>query len=288
VDRRGEEEKRRKGDVGAMLASPFAELRDSWQLYWRYTLLSLRAQLQYRASFLLMTLGNLMISGAEFLGIAVLFARFGNIQGWKLAEIALLFGVINVGFAFAEAASRGFDVFGDMVKSGEFDRILLRPRSTAFQIAAQELQLMRVGRLIQGLAVLIWSIAHLNLVWTVANILLLPLMIFGTACLFYGLFVLQATVCFWTVESIEIINIATYGGTEVGQYPLTIYRPLLRHIFTWVIPLASVNFLPASLLMGRSDASFLLWFAPLIGVLFLCLMLQLWNVGVRKYCSTGS
>jgi len=107
-----------------------------------------------------MTLGNLLISGAEFLGIAALFARFGTLQGWSLAEVAFLYGVLNVAFAIAEAASRGFDLFGDMVKSGEFDRLLLRPRSTAFQIAAQVFQLMRVGRLLQGLAVFLWSVSQ--------------------------------------------------------------------------------------------------------------------------------
>lgn len=263
-------------------------LRESLNLYWKYTFLSLRGQMQYRASFLLMTLGNLLISGAEFLGIAALFARFGNLQNWTLPQVALLYGVLNCGFAVAEGASRGFDLFGEMVKSGEFDRILLRPRSTAFQIAAQELQLMRVGRLIQGLAVLLWGVAHLRIDWTVWGVLLLPLMMFGAACLFYGLFILQAVVCFWTVESIEVMNIATYGGTEVGQYPLSIYRPIMRHVFTWVIPIACVNYLPSSLLFGRADASPLYWFAPLVGVLFLLLTLKAWNFGVRKYCSTGS
>ena len=263
-------------------------LRDNVRLYWRYTLLSLRAQMQYRASFLLMTLGNLIVSGAEFLGITVLFARFGTLQGWSLAEVAFLYGVLNVAFALAEAASRGFDIFGDMIKSGDFDRILLRPRSTALQIAAQEFQLMRVGRLLQGAAILTWGIAHLAIVWTPANLLLVPLMILGGTCLFYGLFVLQAVVTFWTVESIEIMNILTYGGTEVGQYPLNIFPSLLRHAFTFVIPIACVNYLPATLLFRREGASPLFWFLPLVGIVFLRLMFWFWEFGVRHYRSTGS
>ncbi len=263
-------------------------LRDTFSLYWRYTLLSLRAQMQYRASFFLMTLGNLIVSGAEFLGIAALFARFGTLQGWSLAQVAFLYGILNVAFAIAEAASRGFDLFGDMVKSGDFDRILLRPRSTAFQIAAQEFQLMRVGRLLQGLAVLIWGISRLSVVWTPANILLIPLMIFGGTCLFYGLFVLQGTVTFWTIESIEIMNIFTYGGTEVGQYPLSIYRPIMRHAFTFIIPIACVNYFPAALIFRRDNASPLFWFLPLIGIVFLRAMFWFWEFGVRHYRSTGS
>ncbi|XXX55556.1 ABC-2 family transporter protein [Sorangium sp. So ce124] len=59
--------------------------------------------------------------------------------------------------------------------------------------------------------------------------------------MFYGLLVLQATLCFWTVESLEIMNAWTYGGTEAAQYPLTLYRDWFRRFFTFVVPLASVS-----------------------------------------------
>ena len=71
----------------------------------------------------------------------------------------------SVRIAFADAAAFGFDKFGDMVKSGDFDRLLLRPRSTALQLAGQELMLRRVGRLAQGLAILLWASAFLDFGW---------------------------------------------------------------------------------------------------------------------------
>src|ERR671928_195342 len=77
--------------------------------------------------------------------------------------------------------------------------------------------------------------------------------ILGGACLFYGLFVLQATLSFWTVETLEIMNTVTYGGTETGQYPLTIYRPWFRLFFTFVVPLVCLNYLPANALLDRPD-----------------------------------
>src|SRR5205085_540926 len=115
---------------------------DAGRLYLHYTAISLRSQLQYRASFLLQTLGQLLITGFEFLGLAALFNRFGSLQNWSLPEVGFFYGIIGVAFAIAEAIPRGFDVFSRTIRAGDFDRILLRPRSTAFQIAAQELQLM--------------------------------------------------------------------------------------------------------------------------------------------------
>jgi ABC-2 type transport system permease protein len=248
--------------------------------------------MQYRASFLMLTVGQLLITGIEFLGIWALFARFGSLRGWTLPEIALFYGIVNVAFAITEGIGRGFDTFPNLVKTGDFDRLLLRPRSTALQVAAQDWQLMRIGRLLQALVVLGWAITALPVVWSPARILLLAAVIGGGVCLFYGLFIFQATLSFWTIESLEIMNTVTYGGTETGQYPLTIYRPWFRLFFTFIVPLAFMNYIPASAILPRADLqgvpAWLAWLAPLAGLLFLFVSLQVWKFGVRHYTSTGS
>lgn len=266
---------------------------DSLRLYFRYVSISIRSQMQYRASFLMTALGHFVVTGIEIMGIWVLFARFGSLRGWRLPEVALFYGLVNVAFATAEAVARGFDTFPGLVKSGDFDRLLLRPRSTVFQVAARELQLMRVGRFAQGLVVLLWAANALDVQWSVARIALVVLAAFGGACLFAGLFVLQATLAFWTIETLEIVNTVTYGGNEAGQYPLPIYRPWFRRFFTFVVPLACVTYFPGLAILGREDPmlgspTWFRWAAPLIGVLFLAVALRVWQVGVRHYRSTGS
>ena len=268
---------------------------NSIQLYFRYLGISIRSQMQYRGSFIMMSLGNFAITFIEIIGIWALFARFHSLGTWGFADVALFYGMIHIAFAFAEAVGRGFDdrVFSSMIKSGNFDRVLLRPRSAAFQIAAQEIQLMRIGRLSQGLIVLIWAANTLNLQWTVFKILLLLFAIFGGACLFYGLFALHATMVFWSTEALELMNIFTYGGTETAQYPLTIYRSWFRKVFTFIVPLACVTYFPAIAILEKKDVAMNspLWFqcsAPMIGVIFLWISLKIWNFGVRHYRSTGS
>ena len=264
---------------------------DAPGLYLRYVGISLRGQMQYRASFWMLTFGNLFAAGVEFLGIWALFGRFGSLSGWSLAEVALFYGIVNTAFALAEGIGRGFDTFPGMVKGGDFDRLLLRPRPTALQVAGQEVQLMRVGRLLQGFVVLGWAMTALPGAWTAPKLLLLTGVIGGGAYLFIGLFVLQATLSFWTVETLEIMNTVTYGGTETGQFPLTIYRPWFRRFFTFVVPLGAMNYLPAPLLLDRDAGgipTWVSWGSPAAGVLFLLVALRLWKIGVRHYTSTGS
>src|ERR1700722_2359295 len=138
------------------------------RLYLRYVYISLRSQMQDRASFLMQSFSHFLITGSEFLGLAAVFQRFGQIKGWTLPEVGLFYGMISLAFALAEAVPRGFDRFGQLVQSGDFDRVLLRPRSAAFQIMGQEFQLMRIGRFTQGLMVLIWAARVLHIDSTLA------------------------------------------------------------------------------------------------------------------------
>lgn len=240
----------------------------------------------------MMTVSFFLAMGMEFAGIVILFQRFGSLRGWSLPEVGMLYGIVGIGMALAEGIGRGFDMFPNLVKSGDFDRLLLRPRSTALQVLGTDMQLMRAGRLLQALVILGWSVHALPIEWNPAKGALLLATLIGATCIFGGLFVLQATVCFWTVEGLEIWNAVTYGGTETAQYPLTVYRPWFRRFFTFVVPLACANYLPAGAILGRPDPfgapAIVQWCAPLVGIVFLLICLRSWHFGVRHYCSTGS
>ncbi|MEM7157303.1 MAG: ABC-2 family transporter protein [Myxococcota bacterium] len=264
---------------------------ETLRLYLRYIGASARSQLQYPASVIMYALGHLLVTGVEFFGLWALIDRFGAIRGFGLAEVSLLYGMANVSFAVAETAGRGFKDFGVMVKSGDFDRLLLRPRGTAFQVAAQQIQLVRIGRLIQGLAVLAYAFTALDLWSTPLEFGLAAMAMVGGACTFLGLFVLQATLAFWTVESLEVFAMLTYGGVETSQYPLTIYSAGFRRFFTYVVPLAFLNYVPGLVIMGRPERfgpDWLAWASPLVGVAFLFVCLKIWRLGERHYRSTGS
>jgi ABC-2 type transport system permease protein len=261
-------------------------------LYFRYLGVSLRAQLQYRASVIMMTLGSLVIAVIEFVGIWAMFDRFGNLRGWTLPEVGLLYGMIECTYAIGHTVCRGLDTFPSMVAGGDFDRVLVRPRSPMLQLVGRDFAVRRLGRIGQGLVVMLWSASALGVDWSLPKVLLLLAAIAGGVCLFVGLWVILATLVFWTIEPLEIMNAFTDGGAYTAQYPMTIYRGWFRRFFTFVVPLACANYLPGLALMGKVDPLgsplWAQWLAPLAGPLFLLLTLQLWRLGIRRYMSSGS
>jgi ABC-2 type transport system permease protein len=270
-----------------------AELLDSAALYFRLVLQSVRAQLSYRASFVALVLAAFLTTGSEFLAMVVAFERFGSLGGWRLEEVAVLYGIVGTGMALADMVTTGFDTFGNTVRRGDFDRILLRPRSTVLQLFGQELTLRRLGRLSQAVLVLGWALSKITSGWTPARVYLLVAAVLGGCCIFIGLWIIQATIAFWTVQTQEMMNVLTYGGTEAGSHPVHIYDKWLRRLFLGVVPIASVSYFPALSLLGRPSPwaqypTALPYLAPLSGPAFLAAALGLWRLGVRHYGSTGS
>ncbi len=266
---------------------------NSLSLYGRYIGVSFLGQMQYRMSFMMSAVGQLFATVIEVTAIWALFSRFGNLEFWRLEEVCLFYGVVNISFAFADAISPGFDLFGPLyVKTGNFDRLLLRPRAIVLQLLGHELALRRVGRLIQGVAVFAWGAYQLDLSWNLGNCFLLSFTIVAGVAMFTGLMVFQATLSIWTVESLEIMNTLTYGGVQTAQYPLDIYESWFQKFFTFIVPLACISYFPIIALMDKHDplgTNFVFQvMAPLFGFVFLGFAIFFFQFGVKRYTSTGS
>jgi ABC-2 type transport system permease protein len=268
-------------------------LRHDAHLYRRLIAMQIRAQAQYKLSLAADILTYLSITGLEFAGMLIYFGPFPTLLGWRVGEVALLFAITSVSFGLAELFGGGIDAFSDTIRRGEFDRVLLRPAAALLQVATAEFRLRRLGRITQGALGMVVALALLHgLRWTPAKLALLPLAVASAAVIFVAVLLLGATLCFWTVETTELINMFTYGGREMLSYPLTIYHRALQTLFVFVVPLAFGTFLPTCFLLDRplpfSLPGAAAFAAPLAAAAFALVAGALWRLGVRHYQSTGS
>jgi ABC-2 type transport system permease protein len=280
-------------EADAVLATYLARFVQDAALYRLMTGSRLRSQMQYRESFLVMLVVSFFGVMTELLAILLLFNRFDDLIGWSVGEVAFLYGLASVSFGLAELFGAGFDNFPETIRRGEFDRVLLRPQSAFVQVLSDDFQLRRLGRILQGLLALGLAFAWTTVAWTPAKLAYLHIVILCGMALYIGFFVLGATLCFWTVESVEVANIITYGGTEFASYPLPIYNLLMQRFFTFVVPLAFVSYFPSLYLLDRPEAGdwplWLLIISPLLATAIFSAVARLaWGFGVRHYRSTGS
>lgn len=259
------------------------------RLYLKYLDILFRSQIQYRVSFFLVLIGQFFMIFTLIAGVYFLFQRFGTIKGWQFFEVALCFSVIHMSYSICVCFARGFDVFSKLIVKGDFDRILVRPRNTILQVLGSNFEFTRLGRLLQAVVVLIWALANVAVNWTLLKCITLILMIISGIFIFIGLFILGATLSFWTIEGLEVVNVLTDGGRDMAQYPLNIYKDWARKFFTFIIPFGCVNYLPLMYILDKTNGNELFYMiTPVYGILFIIPCLFIWRVGVRHYKSTGS
>lgn len=98
------------------------------RLYGKFFVMHLKSLMEYKTSFFLTCIGQFLVSFNVFLGMYFMFQRFSNVEGFTYNEVLLCFGITLMEFSLAESVARGFDTFDNMIKQGEFDRVLVRPR----------------------------------------------------------------------------------------------------------------------------------------------------------------
>lgn len=257
------------------------------KLYFKYMGMILKTQMQYKASFIMTTIGQFLISFTTFIGMYFMLSRFNSVNGFSFSEILICFSVVLMAFSVTECFARGFDVFPRLIRSGDLDRILVRPRNEVFQVLTSNMEFSRVGRLLQAVFMLAYAIPASGVSWTADKILTLVLMLVGGISVFSALFVLYAGISFFTIEGLEFMNIFTDGSREFGKYPFSIYGEGILKLYTFVIPIALFQYYPFLYLVGRSDNIGLI-FLPLLGFLFMVPCYLFFRFGLRKYKSTGS
>jgi len=262
----------------------FKEIR----LYGKYIKTHLLSGLEYKGWWL-MVIQVLLVAAADPLSPILMFDRFGGIGPWTLERIILIYALAQISYGLAESFCRGFDYFPwQMLRSGNFDRLLLRPKSLFTQVAASYFHIHRLARPVAGLFVVIWSLHRLGVALTLRNAAILVLAMAGGALTYAGVFVISSGVAFFTIRALDWIYIFTSASREVARIPLEYMPRVIKYTFTFVMPMLVISYYPAAAVCGWGGAAWTGWLALPAGAMFLGFSLVIWRIGVSHYKSTGS
>jgi len=258
-----------------------------FRLYWRYVKIHLLSGLEYKGWWI-MFLQVVLIVVSEPIAIIFMFNRFGNIGDWTVERILLIYSIAVTSFGLAESFCRGFDYFSfHMVRGGNFDRLLLRPKSLFTQVAASVFHVHRIARVLTAFGIVLWSLYRLDVAFSIPNAAMLIFALLGGLLLYSGVFVMSAGISIFTVGALDWIYIFTNASYETTRIPVNHMPRVLRNMFTFFMPMLVISYFPAAAI-GWGGAAWLGWLALPAGLLFLCASLLVWKVGVRHYKSAGS
>lgn len=256
------------------------------KLIGKYLGMYFKSQLEYKSSFILTCIAQLLTLSLSSFMVFILMDKFQFLDNYNIYELMLGISIVQFGFSFSECFLRGFDKFSEVIKVGGLDLMLIRPRNIYVQVFGSNIELTKLSRIFGSLVLFIIAISNIDgITWY--GVLYLFFLLVGSSMIYAALFIFSACFCFKTVEGLEFMNIFTDGSREFGQYPMGLFRREVILVFTFLIPLACVNYYPISYILGKSNN---IWYliSPLMTFILFIISIITFNRCIKHYEGTGS
>jgi ABC-2 type transport system permease protein len=252
----------------------------------------LRSQVEYRLSFALDLLADVITQATELLAIVVIFSQVHALGGLDRAGVLLIYALAGLSFGLADLIAGQISGLSGYLVSGRFDILLVRPLSTLGQILTSDVALRRIGRVAFAFAVAVYVQSTTDIQWTADRVALAVLTPLCGATIIGSLWVATSTLAFWLIDAHEVTGTITHGTNLFISYPLAVYPSYLRRLFAFAIPGAFVAYYPALYLLGSPDPlgapTQLAWLAPAVAAVSAVAAAVIWRLAVRGYQGTGS
>lgn len=219
-----------------------------------------------------------------FTFIYFLLAKTKSLAGYNLNQIIFFFLTFNLIDATTQFFFREAYKFRQLLISGDFDLLLVKPVNVLFRIlmgGADILDFITIPAII--IAIIIYGkflepsfFQILIYVFLVVNAFIIAAS-FHVIILAFGIITLE-------VDNIIMIY---RDLTSLGKFPVDIYSKPLKDILTYLIPVGLMVTLPAKALMGLLTPGVVL-LSFFLGILLMFLSIKFWKFALRKYSSASS
>jgi ABC-2 type transport system permease protein len=274
------------------VADRLLDLRSDLRVFRRLAGARVRGELQYRTSFAAFTLAQAAITFLDCAVILIFFDSVPAIGGWDRGQVLYLYATATLSLGVADFLMGSVEYLPEVVRTGVFDRFLVRPSGVLCQLLAQEFALRRIGRILQAGIVLVVVLVTMDAEWTPARLLVALAGIVGSAIAFCSLFLATSSLSFWSPNTQEFANAFTYGGATVAEFPTHVFPAWLRAFFIGVVPAGVVVYLPAMYALGADNplhiARWVQILSPAACIPVALVAGWIWRRGIRRYESTGS
>ena len=259
-----------------------------WGLFWEYFAQYAKMRVGYRGDFFVTLATSFAATIFALAFVIVLFEKVPVLAGWTLPEEVFLYGFSLLPYGLFNVLSLNLYDFGNnYIIEGKFDRVMLRPVSTLFQVLFEQFRIESFQEVATGIFCIWWASNRLQIHWTAEKLALLFFWGICAAVIYVSVFLLLTTVSFWFEDRIGV-HPPVWNVIAFGRWPLSIYSGAVQFFLCWIIPFGLASFYPSVRFLGRKATPEYLAFVPVVAAAFLILSVSMWNFGTKHYSSTGS
>jgi ABC-2 type transport system permease protein len=256
-----------------------------WKLIRLFWSTAIAAEMEYRLNFVFATLTSLGNLAGSMFGLFLFYRTGYTFAGWSWEAALIVLGIFTLlqGFS-ATFLAPNLNKIVSHVQVGTLDFVLLKPIRSQFWLSTHTLSPWGLPDIIFGSIIIGYAGKRLGL--GIQNYLLSAVPLFFGLVILYSLWFMLGATSIWFVKIYNVTEVLR-GLLEAGRYPMIAYPAAYRFFFTFVVPVTFLTTIPAEVMLGRGQ------FSWLIGALVLAIVLfwvstWFWRFALRFYTSASS
>lgn len=247
---------------------------------------ALQAKFEYRVDLVIGVVTSMLMQAASLSFLVIVLRTTPTLAGWSAREILFLFGMTAASLGGSELLFNQIWLLPQYIVQGDLDRLLTYPvRSLLFFLVTRP-ELHSLGNLLTGAAYVSVSLACLHVAWYVW--LAVPVWWLCGTLMYTSALVVFASLSFRFVGPFAQQLFVPLHLLQASRYPISVYPGWLKTALLFVIPYATVHYLPGQFFMGKSSAIWGMCLAPAATALLVFAAQLAWQRGLRSYESSGS
>jgi ABC-2 type transport system permease protein len=259
--------------------------------YARLLLVQLRASgllmLQYRFDFFTEGLIEVLWTSTALVPLFVVFGDRQAIAGWSYGEALVVVGWFTLLEGILEGAvNPSLTSVVEHIRKGTLDFVLLKPADAQFLVSTARFQPWKAANVLTAAAIFAYAFHRIGRWPSLSDLVGAALLLLSSTVLLYSLWILTVSAAFYVVK-VDNLTFLFSSIFDAARWPSSVFRGIVRIVFTFVIPLALLTTYPALALLGKLSLPALA--ASLGGAALFALAARLvWLRSIGHYTSASS
>jgi ABC-2 type transport system permease protein len=248
---------------------------------------SMAQAMAYRFNFIFQGVFSLAWMGVALIPLLIAFDKRPMVAGWDRNSALVMMAYFMAVKAIMEGIiSPSLTNLVESIRSGAFDYTLLKPVDAQLMISASRYEPWRIFDLLGAIGLAIYAFVQKGHAPEPQHLAAgLGLFIAGIFAV-YALWIVCAAASFWVVRLDNLVYLLQ-AVFDIARWPVQVFSPVWRLLFTFVIPVAVMTTFPAMALLGTLSPRAAL--ATVGGsLLMLVVSRMIWRSAIRNYTSASS
>lgn len=253
----------------------------------------MKAWFQYKVDAVLRSIAVFLRESTGIIVIYFTLLKFDNLNGWDMYEMLFLFSLLFLTYGILIIFFTGLRDFSSIVRNGNFDRFILRPRGLLFQLILCNADwFAAIGHGGLGIVLFVVSATKVGIQWNAVNIIYYIFAVAGSVLIQGAIFLFLGTLNIYLIETGSLKSLLYSNGRKFAGYPISIFNKFIQACMIYVVPFAFVNYFPAQFLLRKEDMNqypeIYMYLTPFVGVGLYLLAYVFWRYSIKHYKSTGN